>query len=144
EVRKKMQDPALGEKLHQTLRAEKPDMFAIIPYRPPSEVLDGVMYLDYFFGNAVKYLGPLRDEPKALYPLAPGVDPSDVGLRGEYTAAVLDLHKTRRIRYIPTSHFRQAEVLGTPQVAVRTLESAMLDWLAYLGVAEKVETKDRG
>jgi hypothetical protein len=144
EIRKKMQDPALGEKLHQVLRSENPDQFTVIPHRPPAQVLDGIMYLDYFFGNAVKYLGPLRDEPKALYPLAPGVDPSDVGLRGEYTAAVLDLHKTRRIRYIPTSAFRSSELGSKPQVVVRTLESAMLDWLQYLGVAEKVQTKDMG
>jgi len=102
------------------------------------------MYLDYFFSARVKYLGPLRDEPKALYPLAPGVDPTDVGLRGEYTAAVLDLNKGQRIRYIPTSAFRGAEVPAKPQVLVRTLEAAMLDWLQYLGVAENVQTKDRG
>jgi predicted ATPase len=145
EIRKKLQEhPALGDKLYQALRAEKPDQFTVIPHRPPSQVLDGILYLDYFFGNAVKYLGPLRDEPKALYPLAPGVDPSDVGLRGEYTAAVLDLHKTRRVRYIPTSAFRGAELPPKPQIAVRTLETAMLDWLKYLGVAERVETKDMG
>jgi predicted ATPase len=145
EIRKRVQEhPALGEKLYHALRAEKPDLFTVIPHRPPTQVLDGIMYLDYFFGNAVKYLGPLRDEPKALYPLAPGVDPSDVGLRGEYTAAVLDLHKTRRVRYIPTTAFRDAELPPKPQVAVRTLEAAMLDWLQYLGVAERVETKDMG
>jgi predicted ATPase len=145
EIRKRLQEhPALGDKLYQALRAEKPDQFTVIPHRPPSQVLDGILYLDYFFGNAVKYLGPLRDEPKALYPLAPGVDPSDVGLRGEYTAAVLDLHKTRRVRYIPTSAFRGAELSTKPQIAVRTLETAMLDWLQYLGVAERVETKDMG
>jgi hypothetical protein len=145
EIRKKLQEhPELGDKLYQALRAEKPDQFTVIPHRPPLQVLDGILYLDYFFGNAVKYLGPLRDEPKALYPLAPGVDPSDVGLRGEYTAAVLDLHKTRRVRYIPTSAFRGAELPPKPQVAVRTLETAMLDWLQYLGVAERVETKDMG
>lgn len=144
EIRKKMQEPTLGDRLYHALRSEKPDQFTVVPHRPPSQVLDGIMYLDYFFGNAVKYLGPLRDEPKALYPLAPGVDPSDVGLRGEYTAAVLDLHKTRRVRYIPTSAFRGAELPGKPQLVFRTLEAAMLDWLQYLGVAEKVETRDMG
>jgi predicted ATPase len=145
EIRKRMQEyPVVGDKLYEAVRAGKPDQFTVIPHRPPSQVHDGIMYLVYFFGNAVKYLGPLRDEPKALYPLAPGVDPVDVGLRGEYTAAVLDLHKARRIRYIPTSAFRGAEVAGKPQVVVRTLEAAMLDWLQYMGVAEKVATKDMG
>jgi predicted ATPase len=144
EIRKKMQEPTLADRLYDALRTGKPDLFTVIPHRPPTQVLDGIVYLDYFFGNAVKYLGPLRDEPKALYPLAPGVDPSDVGLRGEYTAAVLDLHKTRRVRYIPTSIFQGAELPAKPQVVVRTLEAAMVDWLHYLGVAEGVETRDMG
>jgi predicted ATPase len=108
----------------------------------PSDVTDGIMYLDYFFTTGVKYLGPLRDEPKALYPLATGIDPSDVGLRGEYTAAVLDLHKGKRIRYLPTSSFQSPEV--KPTTSVRTLEAAVTDWLLYLGVAESVVTVDKG
>jgi len=104
--------------------------------------MDGIMYLDYFFTNAVKYLGPLRDEPKALYPLATGIDPSDVGLRGEYTAAVLDLHKGKRIRYLPTSSFQSPDV--KPTTSMRTLEAAVTDWLFYLGVAESVVTIDKG
>jgi predicted ATPase len=145
EIRQRIREQAdLADRLLGLIRGGKSDRFEVIPYRPPSNVLDGVMYLDYFFSARVKYLGPLRDEPKALYPLAPGVDPTDVGLRGEYTAAVLDLNKGQRIRYIPTSAFRGAEVPVKPQVLVRTLEAAMLDWLQYLGVAENVQTKDRG
>ncbi|MCA2972181.1 MAG: DUF3696 domain-containing protein [Acidobacteriaceae bacterium] len=145
EVRQRLREQAdLAERLLAVIRSERPDRFEVVSYRPPSNVLDGVMYLDYVFTTRVKYLGPLRDEPKALYPLAPGADPSDVGLRGEYTAAVLDLHKNQKIRYIPTSAFRGAEVPAKAQVLVRTLEAAMLDWLQYLGVAENVQTKDRG
>jgi predicted ATPase len=90
----------------------------------------------------VKYLGPLRDEPKALYPLATGIDPLDVGLRGEYTAAVLDLHTGKRIRYLPTSSFALPDI--KPTTSMRTLEAAVTDWLPYLGVAESVTTVDKG
>ncbi len=143
EIRKRIQTtPGLTAKLVAAFKEGKPNRFIVIPNQPPSDVLDGIMYLDYFFANGVKYLGPLRDEPKALYPLAPGIDPSDVGLRGEYTAAVLDLHKGKRIRYIPTSSFKSPDV--KPTTSTRTLEAAVTDWLLYLGVAESVTTVDKG
>jgi len=143
EIRKRIQTaPGLTAKLVAAFKEGKPTRFIVIPNQPPSDVMGGIMYLDYFFTNAMKYLGPLRDEPKALYPLATGIDPSDVGLRGEYTAAVLDLHKGKRIRYLPTSSFQSPDV--KPTTSVRTLEAAVTDWLFYFGVAESVVTADKG
>jgi predicted ATPase len=143
EIRKRIQTaPGLIAKLVAAFKEGKPNRFIVIPNQPPSDVMDGIMYLDYFFTNAVKYLGPLRDEPKALYPLATGIDPLDVGLRGEYTAAVLDLHKGKRIRYLPTSSFALPDI--KPTTSMRTLEAAVTDWLLYLGVAESVTTVDKG
>jgi predicted ATPase len=143
EIRRRIQaSPGLTSKLVAAFKTGKPARFIVVPNPPPSDVMDGVTYLDYFFTNAVKYLGPLRDEPKALYPLATGIDPSDVGLRGEYTAAVLDLHKGQRIRYLPTSSFQSPEI--KPLTSMRTLEAAVTDWLFYLGVAESVVTVDKG
>jgi len=142
EIRKRIQTaPGLTAKLVAAFKEGKPTRFIVVPNPPPSDVMDGIMYLDYFFTNAVKYLGPLRDEPKALYPLATGIDPSDVGLRGENTAAVLDLHKGKRIRYLPTSSFQSPDVKRT--TSMRTLEAAVTDWLLYLGVAESVVTVDK-
>jgi predicted ATPase len=143
ELRKIIQDtPDLAERLASAFRQTKSDHFVIVPYRLPNYIRDGVTYLDWFFSSSVKYLGPLRDEPKPLYPLAAGADPLDVGLRGEYTAAVYDLHKSQRIRYIPTSVFLPAEIKST--TSLRTLEAAVTDWLHYLGVAESVLTIDKG
>ena len=143
EIRKRIQGaPGLTDKLVAAFKEGKPTRFVVVPNPMPTDVTDGIMYLDYFFTNAMKYLGPLRDEPKALYPLATGIDPSDVGLRGEYTAAVLDLHKGKRIRYLPTSSFQTPDV--KPTTSVRTLEAAVTDWLLYLGVAESVMTVDKG
>ena len=66
--------------------------------------------------------------------LATGIDPSDVGLRGEYTAAVLDLHKGKRIRYLPTSSFQSPDV--KPITSMRTLEGRGLRiGCSILGVA---------
>lgn len=106
-------------------------------------------YLNHFFATQVKYLGPLRDEPKALYPLASNVDPMDIGYRGEHTAAVLDLHKTNFISYIPSRVFDKPDIQlerNRPQekATTRTLETAVSDWLVYMGVAESLVTHDRG
>ena len=142
-IRKHIQgDQGLPDRLLAAFKEGKPSRFIVVPNQPPSNVRFGIMYLDYFFTNAVKYLGPLRDEPKALYPLATGIDPSDVGLRGEYTAAVLDLHKGKRIRYLPTSSFQSPDV--KPITSTRTLEAAVKDWLFYFGVAESLVTVDKG
>jgi predicted ATPase len=115
----------------------------IINSFPLTGNLEGaVEYIQNLFIKNLRYLGPLRDEPKSLYPLTPSADPADVGLRGEYTAAVLDLHKTDQIQYIPSISFKDAQV--PPGKSIRTLESAVTDWLVYLGVAESVKTIDRG
>jgi predicted ATPase len=100
-------------------------------------------YLTNFFTDKLKYLGPLRDEPKAIYPLAGYNDPKDIGFRGEFTAAVLDNNKTANVTYIPSSQFPFSE--QSKIRPVRTdLVSAVRDWLEYLGIASKVATEDKG
>ena len=114
----------------------------LISRRPPRQIAEATRYLDNFFTYSLKYLGPLRDAPKPLYPLAPAADPNDVGLRGEHTAAILDLHKNKRIRYIPSTNFRTPAVDRT--TVMKTLETAVIDWLQYLGVASSVKSQDQG
>lgn len=132
----------LEDRVRELIRQERPKEWAVLPFRPPSAVAEASSYLDQFFSSKVRYLGPLRDEPKSLYPLAPTADPLDVGLKGEHTAAVLELHKNKQIRYIPTSAFSQADI--DPRAVTRSLEAAVVDWLQYLGVAESVQSQDRG
>ncbi len=116
--------------------------YQVIPYRPPMDLMNASAYLNLFFSNSVKYLGPLRDEPKPLYPLAAHADPTDVGLRGEMTAAVLNLHCVRLIRYIPSAEFSKTPF--NPTSVARSLEAAVSDWLKYLGVAETAHSVDKG
>jgi predicted ATPase len=116
--------------------------YRLLPYRPPADLMKASGYLSVFFSNSVKYLGPLRDEPKPLYPLAAHADPTDVGLRGEMTAAVLNLHRERKIRYIPSSAFGKTPF--EPTAVARSLEAAVTDWLKYLGVAETAHSLDKG
>jgi predicted ATPase len=105
-------------------------------------ITEATWYLDNFFASSLKYLGPLRDAPKPLYPLAPAADPHDVGLRGEHTASILELHKNKKIHYIPSVNFK-APVIDRKTVT-RTLEAAVIDWLQYLGVASSVKSRDQG
>lgn len=134
----------LFERIADTLKQSTSSMKSPTVVMPlgTREVVESARYLDEFFASSVKYLGPLRDAPKPLYPLAPAADPYDVGLRGEHTASVLDLHKNRQVRYIPSSHFKLPTV--ERRTITRTLETAVIDWLQYLGVASSVESKDMG
>ncbi|WP_010260655.1 DUF3696 domain-containing protein [Treponema primitia] len=106
----------------------------------PRMIEKAAQYLDDYFTNSFKYLGPLRESPKALYPIAPSADTVDVGLRGENTASVLDIYKDKKIEYIPSEGFKDMN-LSTIEIS---LEKAVTDWLQYLGIAETVETQDKG
>jgi len=82
--------------------------------------------------RAIKYLGPLREAPRALYDPSP--DRLDIGSRGEYAAAVLDAHSRDRIPCpLPAGGVQQME-LGV----------ALNLWLSELGLADKAQAKDLG
>jgi predicted ATPase len=135
----------LFDRIHQAMQAstaKKTETHAFVQARPPRLITEATWYLDNFFTSSLKYLGPLRDAPKPLYPLAPAADPHDVGLRGEHTASILELHKNKKIRYIPSANFKDP-VIDRKTVA-RTLEAAVTDWLQYLGVASSVKSRDQG
>jgi predicted ATPase len=118
--------------------AEYDFMFVPLP-----EVVDaGVDFLQQYFTRSVKYLGPLRDEPKPIYPLAGGADPRDIGYRGEHTAAVLETYRHTTITYFPTAVV--ADDMAPGSAVTTTLYAAVLDWLQYMGIADEVHTADRG
>ena len=135
----------LFDRIHSAIKgsvAQGPESHAFVPLRPPRLIAEATWYLDNFFASSLKYLGPLRDAPKPLYPLAPAADPHDVGLRGEHTASILELHKNKKIRYIPSTNFKDSAI--DRKTVTRTLEAGVIDWLQYLGVASSVKSQDRG
>ncbi|WP_339263127.1 DUF3696 domain-containing protein [Solibacillus sp. FSL W7-1472] len=93
-----------------------------------------------YFNNNVKYLGPLRDEPKPIYPNMGSFDSRDVGYRGEYTAAVLELHKDTIINYLSPTDL-ESNVYKEKE---GRLIEAVLEWLNYMGISKNVKTVDRG
>lgn len=140
---------ALTQDIHQAMTNELGKKYELAQRPLTGEIRAATSYLNRFFSSQVKYLGPLRDEPKPLYPLAPNIDPKDIGYRGEHTAAVLDLHKANFINYIPSKIFEKPDIeldRNRPEekATTRTLETAVFDWLKYMGVAESLVTRDRG
>jgi predicted ATPase len=100
-------------------------------------------YVTSFFTDEIRYLGPLRDEPKAIYPMTGYNDPKDVGFRGEYTAAVLENHKHEKVRYLPSDRF-PFSIRSKNELLQTTLGEAVTDWLRHLGIANEVATEDKG
>lgn len=135
----------LFERIYEAMKVENGSAeitHSIVQDRPPRQIIDASRYLESFFSKSLKYLGPLRDAPKPLYPLAPAADPHDVGLRGEHTASILELHKNKKIHYIPSANFKDPVI--DRRTVTRTLEAAVSDWLQYLGVASSVKSRDQG
>lgn len=109
----------------------------------PLFYLSGVEFIRDFFNEKIKYLGPLREEPRSLYPLESNGNTYDLGLKGENTAAVFENNKTRKIKYINPNCFNGGTV-GKLQPEEATLSDAINKWLVYLGVANEMSTNDRG
>ncbi|WP_441228233.1 DUF3696 domain-containing protein [Tardiphaga sp. 20_F10_N6_6] len=108
----------------------------------PGILNEGEQYAAQYFISSVRYLGPLRDEPKPIYPLEALASTTEVGFKGEHTAAVLDLHRDKSVRYLPSSFMtKDGFNLNSKYV---TLHDAVVDWLTYVGVASEVSTEDRG
>lgn len=145
--------PSMKDKVAELVDERKVELSeAIIDGRPPNYnirfvplpdlVSGGVEATHHYFSQLVKYLGPLRDEPKPVYPLAGATDPTDIGFRGEYTAAVLDIHRNTDIEYIPTKYF--GDEISEAQPQSEKLVNAVKDWLNYMGVGSEIRTEDRG
>lgn len=142
EIRRILEESDLRERIRDVIIKTKDKKYNIVHTRYPRNIMRPSQYMYEYFSRKIKYLGPLRDEPRSLYPLVANIGPTDVGLKGEHTAAVLNSCKDYRVRYISPDN------VGSPdkgfQITSRTLEAAVTTWLKYLGVAESVETKDRG
>lgn len=109
----------------------------------PLYYLAGVEFIREFFNEKIKYLGPLREEPRSLYPLESNGNTFDLGLKGENTAAVFENNKTRKIKYVNPACFEGGKV-GELKPEEDTLSEAINKWLVYLGVANEMSTNDRG
>lgn len=97
---------------------------------------------EYYFRFLLRYLGPLRADPRPLYPLQALGSPTDVGPKGEQTAAVLHLNAKRKVKSINSLNFKESP--SGADIQDVTLAEAVGDWLSYLGIAEDFETIEKG
>lgn len=129
--------------LKKFIRASRPARKEISAFPVSDPIMYSADYVTNFFNEKLKYLGPLRDEPKAIYPLAGYNDPKDIGFRGEFTAAVLDNNKKSLVTYIPSEQCPFSSQSQIEPVTINLVD-AVRDWLEYLGIASKVATEDKG
>lgn len=118
-----------------------PEEYADFDVVSPRALAQASQDLEDYFKFGVRYLGPIRDAPKPLYPLEPLSDPTDVGYSGEHTAAVYDLNKSRVIRYVRPP---REGVSTEPAIHTATLHEAAVDWLSHMGVVSGINATDRG
>ena len=129
------------EHLEDTFRSESsPDL--TLTKRIPSIASIVEAVTSYYFRFNLYYVGPLRDEPKPIYSSRQISSSTDVGPRGEFTAAVLSLNEQTIIEY----YFPDAKKEDGLEFDLRkaSLPTAVGEWLAYLGVADDVSVSEKG
>ncbi|OZF33042.1 hypothetical protein CH294_18105 [Rhodococcus sp. 14-2483-1-1] len=86
-------------------------------------------------GGLIKYLGPLRDEPRVVHSAwDERVEPLPVGIRGELTAEVLTRLNNVRINYGDMSGNRRNDLFTV----------AVSKWCSYLGIGDEISVTDHG
>jgi hypothetical protein len=120
------------EWLQKRLRESEPE-FNITTVPIPEPFYIAVNMISTFFSRNIKYLGPLREEPRLVYALPFSEDPTDIGLKGEYTAAVLTSNENVQVSYWDP---RTKDVVKAP------LGAAVNCWLQHFRLADAVVTRE--
>jgi hypothetical protein len=134
---------ATEEKVSQMralLLAPAPRPTTTVPTHLPGALPEAVFYTETFFGTKFRYLGPLRDEPRSVYPHPNKLDPVDLGRRGEFTAAAYHALQSDRVRHINMGELEDFGPLASTRAA--TLQDAVDEWVRYLGVAHHVTSQE--
>jgi len=100
-------------------------------------------FLAHKLSQCIKYLGPLRSDPKAIYPITHIFNKFDIGSKGENAAAVYHLNKQEKISYPSPNFNSQTNEITFSQVEAN-FQQAVSDWLIYLNVVEQIHTEDKG
>lgn len=134
---------AAPEILLMATKAEPNAVYEIAPGPLGLRARSATNLIAKYFTHNIRYLGPLRDEPKPIYQITNSADTKDIGYRGEYTASVLELHGNTKIKYIPSRHFLD-DMSTSIEEEEATLAEAVQDWIVHLGVASNISTSDKG
>jgi hypothetical protein len=107
----------------------------------PRSLMIANEFLRAYFRFGVRYLGPLRDEPKPVYPPEALENTTDVGYHGEHTAAVLYLHGSTNIRFVGPKELNNRQ---DKNIRTASLRNATSESLQYMGIATDVLATDAG
>ncbi|HEX8902826.1 AAA family ATPase [Vitreimonas sp.] len=129
----------LGAQIEQLLLAELPEE-RTSALESPRTLRAAEQTMRGYLTSGIRYLGPLRDEPRPVYPVEALEDTTEVGYRGEHTAAVLDLNRLRLVTFMSP----QAIESKSFKTTTGTLQDAIDAWSDYMGVAARVVTRERG
>jgi predicted ATPase len=133
--RQKTELPMVLNYILRPMVSEQARRFAIEATPGPDFSQMGAAILEDFFSNRIRYLGPLRDDPKVIYALPPTPDIPDVGVKGQYTAVVLDRNKNHPVRYIDPATRKERK---------GNLQEAVVSWLRHMDMLESVSTEESG
>ena len=100
----------------------------------PSPYNQIIQQIRRVFERQIFYLGPLRDDPRTIYAIPSQPNQRDVGLKGEYTAAMLNVHENLPVRYPPPP---SEKFNGEDEPQDGKLGPAVLAWLKRMGLAER-------
>ena len=129
--------PFVRPKTDGTEFTKKDDCDAFLSVEPLSSA---AKLLSDYFTKSFKYLGPLRFHGN-LSPFSKASDMKDVGISGEYAAAVYDLYKNEKIKYIPCQCFDNTESreLKDFPPSEGVFSKALNEWMRYLGIASSID-----
>lgn len=105
----------------------------------PPEYAEALDQINEVMGGKIYYLGPLRDDPRVIYAIPPRSDRLGVGLKGEYTAAMLNQYCNEPVKYPlpPNSDFT-----GEFTYSEAPLIKAVSAWLQRMGLVDEVDTQE--
>ncbi len=105
------------------------------------EIVGATTEIIDFFKERIRYLGPLRDDPKMIYSIPSLPDSKDVGMKGEYTATVLQRFGKEVQVECPLPPNGDFSALGSTTMA---LIDAVILWLRHMELIDNVMIEDRG
>ncbi|WP_172590205.1 AAA family ATPase [Shewanella xiamenensis] len=115
--------------------------FESIKYLSPELLSEIKQFIINNLSNNIKYLGPLRTDPKSVYPIISHLNYESIDVKGENTAAVFHHSKFKTV----INHKLINDTNGFEVIRVdEMLQDATIYWLKYLGVVDLVSSIDKG
>lgn len=104
----------------------------------PAEYAEALDQIRQVMSSQIYYLGPLRDAPRVVYAVPSLSNQRTVGLKGEFTAAMLDEYRNMLVDFpLPPDQFT-----GTYRVKQGLLIEALVVWLQRMGLVESIDTEE--